>query len=129
MTVVVGLVPARYPSTRFPGKPLALLHGKPMIQWTYEACERASSLTHVAVCTDDPRIRDACVAFGARVVMTSPDHECGTDRCAEAARTLAAEIGEIDYVVNIQGDEPLVEPAHIDACVAVLMEDESAVVG
>ena len=103
----IGIIPARYASTRFPGKPLALIHGRPMVQWVYErACQ--AGLSQVAVATDDDRIREAVLGFGGQVVMTSPNHRSGTDRCAEAARALGA--SEEDVVVNIQGDEPFIQP-------------------
>ena len=79
---IMGIIPSRYGSTRFPGKPLALLKGKPVIQWVYE--RSAEALEHVFVATDDERIRDAVLDFGGRAVMTSPDHQSGTDRCMEA---------------------------------------------
>ena len=106
----IGIIPARYASTRFPGKPLALLHGRPVVQWVYErACE--AGLSQVAVATDDDRIRKTVEAFGGQVVMTSPDHRSGTDRCAEAACALGASAG--DVIVNIQGDEPFIRPEAI----------------
>ncbi len=112
----VGIIPARYASTRFPGKPLADIGGKPMIQLVYE---RASSvLPTVCVATDDRRIYDVVRAFGGRVVMTSPEHRSGTDRCHEAY-TLMGEPYEV--IVNIQGDEPFVHPSQIEtlqACFA-----------
>ncbi len=108
MTDSLGIIPARYASTRFPGKPLALLGQKPMIQWVYE---RASSLfEHLIVATDDTRIYDAVTGFGGKVVMTSPDHRSGTDRCAEAATLYEKETNHVfSYIVNIQGDEPLIQ--------------------
>jgi len=108
VTNSLGIIPARYASTRFPGKPLAILGQKPMIQWVYE---RASSLfEHLIVATDDPRISDAVVGFGGKVVMTASDHKSGTDRCAEAATAYENESGRsFSYVVNIQGDEPLIQ--------------------
>jgi 3-deoxy-manno-octulosonate cytidylyltransferase (CMP-KDO synthetase) len=115
---VVVFIPARFASTRLEGKPLEKIGGKPMIQWVYERAQRASLVTSVTVATDDERIRDAVRAFGGTAVMTSPDHLSGTDRVAEAARTVSAEI-----IVNLQGDEPLVEPAMIDAAVRPLMDD------
>lgn len=107
MTEFLGIIPARYASTRFPGKPLVLLGGKPMIQWVYE---RASSLfEHLLVATDDQRIHDAVVGFGGKVQMTSSLHKSGTDRCAEAAGLYEKQTGlNFSYVVNIQGDEPLI---------------------
>lgn len=103
----LAIIPARYASTRFPGKPLAMLGGRPMIQWVYE---RASSvISECWVATDDRRIEEAVKAFGGRVVMTSAEHRSGTDRCAEAYRKIAALTGDaFDVVVNVQGDEPFV---------------------
>ena len=108
MTDFLGIIPARYASTRFPGKPLALLGPKPMIQWVYEG---ASSLfEHLLVATDDPRIYDAVGMFGGKAVMTSPEHISGTDRCAEAASLYEKGKGlHFSHVVNIQGDEPLIQ--------------------
>jgi 3-deoxy-manno-octulosonate cytidylyltransferase (CMP-KDO synthetase) len=106
---VTGIIPARYASTRFPGKPLAAIGGKTMIQRVYEQASKA--LDNVYVATDDRRISDAVKGFCGRVVMTSPEHQSGTDRCAEAAVRISAERGkEIDIVVNIQGDEPFIRP-------------------
>jgi 3-deoxy-manno-octulosonate cytidylyltransferase (CMP-KDO synthetase) len=104
----LGIIPARYASTRFPGKPLAMLGGKPMIQWVYEG---ASSLfDHLVVATDDKRIYDAVAAFGGLVQMTSSEHKSGTDRCAEAADLYEQQAGlSFSHVVNIQGDEPLIQ--------------------
>lgn len=108
MTDFLGIIPARYASTRFPGKPLALLGSKPMIQWVYEG---ASSLfEHLLVATDDQRIYDAVKAFGGKVLMTSTEHRSGTDRCAEAASLYEKGKGlRFTYVVNVQGDEPLIQ--------------------
>jgi 3-deoxy-manno-octulosonate cytidylyltransferase (CMP-KDO synthetase) len=117
----LGIIPARYGSTRFPGKPLAPICGKPMIQRVWERCKTAKRLAEVIVATDDDRIRDACEDFGAQVVMTSPNHPTGTDRLAEVARDLDHEI-----IVNIQGDEPLIEGFVIDAVIDALVTDESA---
>ena len=100
-----GVIPARYASTRFPGKPLALIHGKPMIQWVYER-SLAADLRRVVVATDDQRIMDAVTAFGGEAVMTSPHHQSGTERCAEVAATM--NLTPDDVVVNIQGDEPYI---------------------
>ena len=108
MTDSLGIIPARYASTRFPGKPLAMLGKKPMIQWVYE---RSSSVfEHLIVATDDSRIYDAVAGFGGKAVMTAPDHKSGTDRCAEAAALYENESGlSFSYVINIQGDEPLIQ--------------------
>lgn len=108
MTEFLGIIPARYASTRFPGKPLAMLGEKPMIQWVYE---RASSLfDHLLVATDDQGIYDAVERFGGKVQMTSARHKSGTDRCAEAAGLYEQQTGlAFSHVVNIQGDEPLIQ--------------------
>lgn len=107
----IVVIPARYASTRLPGKPLADIGGKPMIQHVYErACESGAS--RVVIATDDHRIESACGEFGAEVVMTSADHASGTDRLEEVARKLAFE--PRDRVVNVQGDEPLIPPQLID---------------
>ena len=113
----VGIIPARYASTRFPGKPLAMIAGIPMIQHVYQRTRTAKHLDDVFVATDDDRIAKACQAFGAPVLMTRSDHPTGTDRLAEASRQLDAEV-----VVNVQGDEPLIEGFVIDAAVAALLE-------
>ena len=117
----VGVIPARYASTRFPGKPLAAIAGKPMIQHVWENASTASRLSEVWVATDDERIAAACSTFGASVVLTSADHPTGTDRLAEVAEGLDA-----DIVVNIQGDEPLIEGRVIDIAVEALAEDREA---
>jgi len=115
---IIGVIPARYKSTRLEGKPLVDILGKPMIQHVYEQARRASSLSEVRVATDDERIRQAVEGFGGVVVMTSPDHTSGTDRVAEA---IAGE--EVDIVVNIQGDEPLLQPHIIEDCLAPMKRD------
>jgi 3-deoxy-manno-octulosonate cytidylyltransferase (CMP-KDO synthetase) len=117
--VQVAIIPARYQSSRFPGKPLALIAGKPMIQRTWDQAKSATTLTDVYVATDDDRIRETCEEFGAKVLMTSPNCPNGTARCAEAALALGS---QFDLVLNIQGDEPLLEPAVIDAVVRTLQE-------
>jgi 3-deoxy-manno-octulosonate cytidylyltransferase (CMP-KDO synthetase) len=111
----VGIIPARMGATRFPGKPLALIAGKPMLQRVVEGARGAKRLRDVVVATDDARIAAACAGFGVRAVMTSPAHPTGTDRVAEVAAGIAAEI-----VVNIQGDEPLIAGFAIDAVVDAL---------
>lgn len=114
---VIAVIPARYASTRFPAKPLADIHGKPMLQHVYERSMKATLIDDVIVATDDERIFNAARAFGARVVMTSTKHETGTDRLAEVAETLDS----AELIVNVQGDEPMIEPAMIDAAVAPLL--------
>jgi len=108
MAEFLGIIPARYASTRFPGKPLAKLGDKPMIQWVYEGA--SSVFEHLLVATDDQRIYDAVLRFGGRVQMTSATHISGTDRCAEAASLYEKETGlRFSHVVNVQGDEPLIQ--------------------
>ena len=104
----IGIIPARYASTRFPGKPLAILGGKTVIERVYEKV--SSVLSDCYVATDDQRIADAVEAFGGRVVMTSADHKSGTDRIAEAIEKIG---GDFDVVVNVQGDEPFIHPEQI----------------
>jgi len=118
--IVTGIIPARYGSTRLPGKALKPILGKPMIQRVYERCRKARALDVVCVATDDERIQRAVERFGGRAVMTSPDHASGTDRLAEAVKLLPA-----DIVVNIQGDQPFIDPIMIDEAVQPLLEDAS----
>lgn len=113
----VGVIPARYGSTRFPGKPLAMVAKKPMIQWVYERSTQARLLDKVVVATDDYRIYNAVRAFGGLVQMTDAEHNSGTDRVAQVARGLDA-----DIIINIQGDEPLIEPDGIDTLVRLLLD-------
>lgn len=115
---ITGLIPARYASTRFPGKALATLLGKPMIQHTCERAGRARCLTDLFVVTDDRRIADAVRGFGGEPIMTSPDHPSGTDRLAEAVREM-----DTDVIVNIQGDEPLITSDAIETVVQPLIDD------
>jgi 3-deoxy-manno-octulosonate cytidylyltransferase (CMP-KDO synthetase) len=114
---ILGLVPARYASSRFPGKPLHLIAGKPLLQHVVERCRQARLLTDVIVATDDDRIRAVARQF-ARVEMTSADHPSGTDRIAEVVRRV-----KCDAAVNIQGDEPLIDPAAIDIAITTLLDD------
>lgn len=108
VTQFLGIIPARYASTRFPGKPLAQLHNKPMIQWVYESAQKV--FAHLVVATDDDRILKAVADFGGGAVMTSPDHRSGTERCAEAYSLYENQSGEkFSHIVNIQGDEPLIK--------------------
>jgi 3-deoxy-manno-octulosonate cytidylyltransferase (CMP-KDO synthetase) len=116
--VAVAVIPARYASSRFPGKALADVAGKPMIRRVYERCLGASRLARVYVATDDPRIYDAAREFTADVIMTAAEHPSGTDRVAEVAAQTDA-----DLYVNVQGDEPLIEPAAVDAVVAAFDQD------
>ena len=121
---VLIVIPARYGAKRFPGKPLAPIAGKPMIQCVYERAREAKTASRVVVATDDERIRTAVEAFGGEAVMTRSDHRCGTDRIAEVSAHIPAEI-----YVNVQGDEPLVAPETIDAVVNEMLEDDSIQVG
>jgi len=121
---VTVIIPARYASTRFPGKPLAELCGKPMIQWVYERSVLCASVDRVIVATDDERIARAVTAFCGEVVMTRADHATGTDRLAEVAAGLDDEL-----IVNVQGDEPLIEPAMIEAAIAPLLADPTIPMG
>ncbi|MFZ6014729.1 MAG: 3-deoxy-manno-octulosonate cytidylyltransferase, partial [Bacteroidota bacterium] len=111
MTRFVGIIPARYASTRFPGKPLVDIAGKSMIQRVYEQAKKSASLAEVIVATDDDRIDQSVKKFGGKVCMTSPDHPSGTDRCAEVVEKMKL---QCDAVVNIQGDEPFIDPLQID---------------
>ena len=110
---VLGVIPARFASTRFPGKPLALIGSKPMIEWTYLHSKKAKSLNELVVATDNEKIRDAVLSFGGKVAMTREDHETGTDRIIE----VATQFPEYDVIINIQGDEPGIEPELIDGVV------------
>lgn len=110
---ILAIIPARYASTRFPAKPLAMLEDKPIVQRVYE--QVAKAVERVIVATDDERIYNAVVAFGGEAVMTSPDHKSGTDRCAEAYEKLNC---KADIVINVQGDEPFIEPAQIETLIA-----------
>jgi 3-deoxy-manno-octulosonate cytidylyltransferase (CMP-KDO synthetase) len=121
---VTAVIPARYASTRFEGKALADIMGKPMVQHVYERTSRATLVSGVIVATDDPRIESAVKAFGGRVEMTSPTHETGTDRLAEVAERIDSEI-----IVNVQGDEPLIDPAMIDEAIRPLLDDDSIQMG
>jgi len=107
----IGIIPARYQSTRFPGKPLAMINNKPMIQWVYENVANAVSEAWVA--TDDVRIIKAVENFGGKAIETLSTHQSGTDRCAEAARTLAKKTN-FDVIINVQGDEPFIQPKQIE---------------
>ena len=119
---VVAIIPARYASSRFPGKAIVDIAGKPMIQWVYERTCQADGVGRVLVATDDERIFHVVQRFGGTAVMTSSSHPTGTDRLAEVAATLDAEI-----IVNVQGDEPLIEPSAIDAAIAPFIEDPTLV--
>jgi 3-deoxy-manno-octulosonate cytidylyltransferase (CMP-KDO synthetase) len=110
MSKAVGIIPARWSSTRFPGKPLHLIANKPLLRHVWERCRRAKKLDAVIIATDDMRVASAAFDWGAEVAMTAASHQSGTDRIAEVARKTK----EFDFIINIQGDEPLLEPALLD---------------
>ena len=115
----VGIIPARWSSSRFPGKPLYLIAGKSLLRHVWERCRRARQLDSVIIATDDMRIATAAFDWGAEVALTSPHHQSGTDRIAEVARKAK----QFSFIINIQGDEPLVDPALIDKLVGKLRSD------
>lgn len=115
----LGIIPARWASTRFPGKPLHLIAGKPLLQHVWEASRRAKRLDNIIIATDDFRIAEAAFAWGAEIAMTSATHLSGTDRIAE----IAAKTKQFRHIINIQGDEPLIDPKLIDRLVSRLQRD------
>ncbi|HEX2769012.1 MAG TPA: 3-deoxy-manno-octulosonate cytidylyltransferase [Geobacteraceae bacterium] len=121
---ITAIIPARFASVRFPGKVLADILGKPMVQHVYERTAKAAMVSEVIVATDDERVAAAVRTFGGRVEMTDKGHETGTDRLAEVAARL-----DSDIIVNVQGDEPLIEPAMIDEAIKPLVEDSSVLMG
>ncbi len=122
---ILGVIPARYASTRFPGKPLVDIAGKSMIQRVYEQASKASGLAGVLVATDDQRIYDHVIAFGGQVVMTGSEHPSGTDRILEVANQMPS----YDAYINIQGDEPYIDPSQIDQVCEILRWRTGAFVG
>lgn len=114
----LGVIPARYGSTRFEGKPLEIIHGKTMIEWVYKR-SLSSKLDKVVVATDDDRIAEVVKSFGGEVVLTSRDHETGTDRIAEVAKVYK----EFDVIINVQGDEPLIESSMINSLITPFLEE------
>lgn len=123
-TRIMGVIPARFASSRFPGKALVNFGGKPMLQHVYERASQARYLQRLVVATDDARIADAARSFKAPVRMTRTDHVSGTDRVAEVASAEA-----VDLIVNIQGDEPLIDPSAIDAAILAMLDDEESQMG
>src|ERR1039458_3572861 len=117
---VLVVIPARHASARFPGKPLAPIAGRPMIQHVFEGVRRAQLVSRVVVATDEASIKEAVETFGGEAILTRHDHRTGTDRIAEVAAHLNAEI-----YINVQGDEPLIDPATVDALASAMLEDES----
>jgi 3-deoxy-manno-octulosonate cytidylyltransferase (CMP-KDO synthetase) len=120
---IIGIIPARYASSRFPGKPLADIAGKSMIQRVYERCLLSKSLSIAVVATDDDRIFDHVKSFGGNVILTSSNHNSGTDRCAEAANSFP----DADIVINIQGDEPFIQPEQIDLLSACFKSENTEI--
>jgi len=116
MNKAAGIIPARWGSTRFQGKPLYLIAGKPLLRHVWERCQRAKKLDFVIIATDDMRIANAAFDWGAEIALTSPHHQSGTDRIAEVARKAK----QLTFIINIQGDEPLVDPRLIDKLVEEL---------
>jgi 3-deoxy-manno-octulosonate cytidylyltransferase (CMP-KDO synthetase) len=119
---ILGIIPARYASTRFPGKPLALIGGKTMIRRVYDQALQCRDLDYVVVATDDPRIEKEVASFGGNVMMTSPDHKSGTERCGEAAIRLKGRGAGV--VINIQGDEPFIHPEQISQLAGLFRRKE-----
>lgn len=123
---IAGIIPARYASTRFPGKPLANIKGKSMIMRVYEQASKLENLNEVIVATDDQRIFRHVIDNGGKAVMTAIDHSSGTSRCAEALRLIERE-GQFDAVINIQGDEPFIRPEQIEKVIELLYRNEVAI--
>lgn len=123
---IIGVIPARYASTRFPGKPLADINGKTMIQRVYESAARSKLLSRIIVATDDKRIYNAVGKFWGEVVMTSPKHKSGTDRIGEVAQMPG--VKDADIIVNIQGDEPFIDYRNIDKAIMPLVKDKDIIV-
>ena len=118
---IIAIIPSRYGSSRFPGKPLALICGKPMIQWVYETVKKVERINEVYVATDNELIFEKVNGFGGKAIMTSDKHTCGTDRISECAKIL--KIDENDLILNIQGDEPLIKTEMIDDLIDCFDED------
>src|SRR5882724_13534557 len=121
MSKAAGIIPARWGSTRFQGKPLYLIAGKPLLRHVWERCQRTTKLDSVIIATDDMRIANAAFHWGAEIALTSPRHQSGTDRIAEVARKAK----QFTFIINIQGDEPLVDPRLIDKIVEKLRSDRA----
>ena len=121
---IIGVIPARYKSSRFPGKPLVDICGKPMIWWVYQQAKKVPEFDEVYVATDDERIEAACDEHHMKVIMTSDKHETGSDRVAEVATKVDG-----DLFVNIQGDEPVINPEMIQEVISIFLEDETVTFG
>ena len=129
MKKVLGVIPSRYESTRFPGKPLVDIAGKSMIQRVYEQCAKANRLTKIVVATDDKRIYNHVLDFGGNAMITMDTHQSGTERCGEVVEKFEDKDEFFDIVVNIQGDEPFISPDHINKVVEILWKDDQAEIG
>lgn len=121
---IIGVIPARYKSSRFPGKPLTEICGKPMIYWVYQQAKKVTEFDKVYVATDDERIRAACNEYDMEVILTSDQHNTGSDRVAEVAQKV-----EGDLFVNVQGDEPVIHPEMIQQVISIFLEDDSVYFG
>ncbi len=122
--MILGVIPSRYASTRFPGKPLADIAGISMVERVYRQAEKSKRINKLVVATDDERILQHVLQFGGVAVMTSPDHPSGTDRCYEAFTKAE---GSFEFIINIQGDEPFIDPSHIDALADMIMEPSAEI--
>lgn len=122
--ITIGIIPARYDSSRFPGKPLADILGKSMIQRVYEQCKKASKLNDVIIATDDHRILSHVKEFGGKAILTSKLHKTGTERCNEVAKNITE---KFDLIVNIQGDEPLINPMQIDEVIELFNDPRTQI--
>lgn len=120
---IIGIIPARFNSTRFPGKPLELIDGKPMVQWVYENCSKTKLFDHIYIATDDKLIQNTCRDFGASTFMTAADHRSGTDRVFEVADQL--NLNSDDIVINVQGDLPFVDEKAIRSCLVLSRLNEA----
>ena len=127
MMRVLAVIPARYASTRFPGKPLALLGGKPMIEWVWERVASLTTLSKAVIATDDGRIAKAVTAFDGKAMLTSGSHRSGTDRCGEVLKRLEAIGEEYDVVLNVQGDEPFVKREQLDSLIACFANSDTQI--
>lgn len=124
---VLAIIPARYASTRFPGKPLALLGGRPIIEHVWHRVSGTAAVDRAIVATDDERIMQAVAAFGGEAMMTSPNHQSGTDRCGEVMKTLENNGERYDIVINVQGDEPFIEPSQIEALIGCFAHSDTEI--
>lgn len=118
---ILGIIPARYASTRLPGKPLALIQGKPMIQHVFERVKESNTVDKIIIATDDERIMNVAASFGAEAILTLPLHNSGTERCAEVASVIGS---DFDVVINIQGDEPFIETEHLKSLRDLFLNDK-----